>query len=66
MKVYQEKWARRLWVAKRRRQVVAVCRQIRADDTGCTDSLTQALANQYLNLEMRYQAICKKVNTVVI
>jgi len=58
MSEHQEKpW---LWTAKRRRQVVAVCKQIKADDTGHTDSLTQALADQYLNLEMRYQAICKK------
>jgi len=65
MKVYQERWLQRLYNAKRRRQVVAVCKQINADDTGGTDALTQVIAREYLNLEVKYEAIRKKLEPPV-
>ena len=59
MKVYQERWFNRLLAATRRRQVIAVCKQVSADDTGHTDALTQALAREYLKLAAKHEALVR-------
>lgn len=46
MKVYQEQWLDRLYKNPYNKQeFIKVCKNIRNDDTGGTDELTQALAS---------------------
>ena len=50
MKVYQEQWLNRLYKNPYNKQeFIKVCKQIRNDDSGDTDELTQALANGILH-----------------
>lgn len=63
MKEYQYRWLQKLRIAKRRRDIVSVCKKINSDDSGYTDALTQAVSLAYLNLEEKYTKLLNSSKT---
>ena len=44
MRIYQEKWLKKLRNYKTDNDLYRICQKISSDDSGCTDELTQLLA----------------------